>query len=64
MHADSKNLDGQYAAFGMVIEGMDTVDVIASVPVDAKDKPRTEQVIRTIFVETHGNTYEFTKIRD
>ena len=48
MHADGDFLDGQYAAFGMVLGGLDEVDVIASVPTDSNDKPRTEQVIRTV----------------
>lgn len=64
MHADSDYLDGQYAAFGMVLGGLDTVDVIASVPTDSNDKPRTEQVMRTVYVETYGKTYTFTKLED
>ena len=64
MHADGDFLDGQYAAFGMVLGGLETVDVIASVPTDSNDKPRNDQIIRTIYVETHGNTYSFTKITD
>ena len=43
MHADAPHLDGQYAAFGKVVEGMDVVDEIAAVPVDYSDRPRTEQ---------------------
>ena len=50
MHADSKGLDGQYAAFGKVIEGMDVVDKIASVEVDEKDKPINEQKIKAITI--------------
>ena len=64
MHADNNYLDGQYAAFGMVLGGLDTVDVIASVPTDSNDKPRTEQVMRTVYVETYGKTYTFTKLED
>ena len=64
MHADSDYLDGDYAAFGMVLGGLDTVDVIASVPTDSNDKPRTEQVMRTVYVETYGKTYTFTKLED
>ena len=64
MHADSDYLDGQYAAFGMVLGGLDTVDVIASVPTDSNDKPRTEQVMRTVYVETYGKTYTFTMLED
>ena len=64
MHADSDYLDGNYAAFGMVLGGLDTVDVIASVPTDSNDKPRTEQVMRAVYVETYGKTYTFTKLED
>lgn len=64
MHADSESLDGNYAAFGMVLGGLDTVDVIASVPTDSNDKPRTEQVMRTVYVETYGKTYTFTMLED
>ena len=45
-HADAKFLDGQYAAFGKVVEGMDTVDRIASVQTDYNDKPLCEQRIK------------------
>ena len=62
MHADSDFLDGNYAAFGFVLNGMDEVDVIASVPTDSNDKPRADQQIRTIWVETFGKEYTFTKI--
>ena len=64
MHADGTSLDGQYAAFGMVLGGIENVDVIASVPTDSSDKPRTEQVMRTVYVETYGKTYTFTKLED
>lgn len=49
-HADATYLDGQYAAFGKVIEGMDVVDEIASVKTDLNDKPLTDVVIKTITV--------------
>ena len=64
MTSDSPHLDGQYAAFGMVLGGIENVDVIASVPTDSSDKPRTEQVMRTVYVETYGKTYTFTKLED
>ena len=64
MHADSAYLDGEYAAFGMVLGGIETVDLIASVQTDANDKPRTEQAMREVFVQTYGKTYEFTKLDD
>ncbi len=47
-HADSPHLDGTYAAFGMVTEGMDVVDAIAGVETDAYDKPLTPVLIKTI----------------
>ena len=51
-HADATFLDGDYAAFGCVVDGMDTVDKIAAVKTDSSDRPKTDQVIATIrFVE-------------
>ena len=50
VHKDSTYLDGQYAAFGRVIEGMEVVDAIAEVPTNGNDRPLTEQVIETIRV--------------
>ncbi|MBQ3230127.1 MAG: peptidylprolyl isomerase [Clostridia bacterium] len=47
-HADATYLDGQYAAFGKVIEGMDVVDAIASVETNYNDKPVVDQKIKTI----------------
>ncbi len=57
MHADGDFLDGQYAAFGRVLEGMDTVDAIAAVRTDANDRPRQAQKIKSITVDTQGETY-------
>ena len=57
VHADSPHLDGQYAAFGKVVEGMDVVDEIASVRVDYNDKPRKPQVMKSVTVETFGVDY-------
>ncbi len=51
MHADAPHLDGQYAAFGRVIEGIETVDEIAAVPTDYNDRPRVDQRIRRITVD-------------
>ena len=62
MHADAKSLDGQYAAFGQVVEGMDEVDKIAAVQTDSNDKPLEDVVIDTIRVETAGKTYTVEKI--
>ena len=48
MHQDAPHLDGQYAAFGKVIDGIETVDEIAGVKTDYRDKPLEPQRIRTI----------------
>lgn len=47
-HADAKFLDGQYAAFGKVVEGMDVIDRIASVPTNRADRPLVEQRISSV----------------
>lgn len=47
-HADATNLDGSYAAFGEVIEGMDVVDAIASVKTNSDDKPITDVIVESI----------------
>lgn len=57
MHANASYLDGQYAAFGKVIEGIEVVDKIASVATNSQDRPKTEQVIKSIRVETFGVEY-------
>ena len=51
MVADAPHLDGQYAAFGKVTEGMETADAIVSVDTDWMDKPIKPQVIKSIRVE-------------
>jgi len=51
MHADSPHLDGQYAAFGKVVSGMDAVDQIAATDVDYNDRPLEDQVIKEAFVK-------------
>ncbi len=57
MHAPASYLDGQYAAFGKVIEGMDAVDRIAAVRTDFMDRPREPQIIQSMTVETFGVEY-------
>ena len=57
MHEDSEHLDGQYAAFGKVIEGMDTVDQIANTKTDWYDRPYEEQKIANATAETFGVIY-------
>ena len=65
MHEDGYFLDGQYAAFGAVMDGMDTVDAIADVATNAADKPKQPQVIASITVDTQGVEYEGpVKLRD
>mgnify|MGYP001150294021 CR=1 FL=1 len=57
MHKNSSHLDGQYAAFGKVIEGIETVDAIASTKTDWNDKPKTPQIMKKVTVETFGTDY-------
>ncbi len=57
MHHSAPHLDGQYAAFGRVIEGMEEVNRIAGVPTGYGDRPRTPEVIRSMTVETFGVDY-------
>ncbi len=56
--ADAPHLDGEYAAFGKVIEGIDEVDRIVSVASNHRDKPVDDQKIKTISVDTFGMNYE------
>lgn len=58
MHQNAPHLDGQYAAFGKVIEGIEVVDQIAHVKRDRNDKPYEDVVIQSITVDTKGVTYE------
>ena len=51
MHEDAPHLDGQYAAFGKVVSGIEVVDEIASVATDYNDKPRTAQVMKKVYIK-------------
>ena len=57
MHKNSPHLDGQYAAFGKITEGMDVVNKIAETQTDYMDKPLQPQRMKTVTVETFGETY-------
>ena len=57
MHETSPHLDGAYAAFGKITEGLDVIDKIAKVPTDFRDRPLEDQVIATIVIDTLGETY-------
>jgi peptidyl-prolyl cis-trans isomerase B (cyclophilin B) len=58
LHADAKYLDKDYAAFGMVIEGMDTVDAIANCVTGVQNKPVVEQKVKSIRVDTFGVPFD------
>ena len=57
MHETSPHLDGEYAAFGKIIEGQDIVNAIATVDTDYSDRPKTPQIMKTVTVETFGVDY-------
>ena len=57
MHKDAPHLDGAYAAFGKVIEGIENVNKIADVRTDYSDRPMKEQKIKAMTVETFGEEY-------
>jgi len=64
MHHDSPHLDGSYAAFGKIIEGIDVVNSIADTPADAMDRPLEDQKLQSVTVETFGVDYpEPEKVR-
>ena len=51
MHANAPHLDGQYAAFGKVVSGMDVVDEIASIPTDYSDRPKIAMRMKKVYVK-------------
>ncbi|MBQ7933741.1 MAG: peptidylprolyl isomerase [Lachnospiraceae bacterium] len=57
MHKNSPHLDGGYAAFGKIIEGMDVVNKIAETPTDWSDRPMEPQVMESVVVDTFGVDY-------
>ena len=57
MHQDAPHLDKQYAAFGKLTSGIEAVDAICKVKTDRNDRPETDQVIKSIRVDTLGETY-------
>lgn len=58
MHKRSPHLDGQYAGFGMVIDGYDIIDKIARSKTDPMDRPIEEVKLKKVTVDTFGETYE------
>ncbi|MCI6190056.1 MAG: peptidylprolyl isomerase [Clostridium sp.] len=62
MVEDAPHLDGQYASFGKVIEGMEVADEIVNAKTDYSDRPYEDQVIKSMTVETFGETYSEPEI--
>ena len=62
MHQNAPHLDGAYAAFGRVIEGMEVVDRIAETKTDSSDRPVKEQKLKKVTVEDGGREYPFKKL--
>ena len=62
MHADAPHLDGQYAAFGKVTQGLETIDAIAATRTAAQDRPVTDQRIRKATIDTQGQDYKVQKM--
>ena len=62
MTSDSPHLDGSYAAFGKVLEGMDVAEDIVNTKRDMRDKPMVDQRMKSIRVETNGQVYPFDQM--
>lgn len=62
MHQDAPHLDGQYAGFGQVVEGLDVVDEIANVATDRQDMPTYDQIIKEMTIDTKGVKYDAPEI--
>jgi peptidyl-prolyl cis-trans isomerase B (cyclophilin B) len=62
MHANAPHLDGQYAGFGKVTQGLETIDAIAATRTAAQDRPVTDQRIRKATVDTQGQEYTVQKM--
>ena len=62
MTSDSPHLDGQYAAFGKVLEGMEVAEDIVNTKRDMRDKPVVDQRMKSIRVETNGQVYPFDQM--
>ncbi|MFZ0446955.1 MAG: peptidylprolyl isomerase, partial [Bacillus sp. (in: firmicutes)] len=60
---EAPHLDGQYAAFGKVIEGMEVVDTIVSIERDGSDKPLKDQTMKSVTVDTKGFDYPDPEVR-
>lgn len=58
MHKTSPHLDGSYAAFGKITEGMDVVNRLAAVPTGYGDRPLEDQIIKSVTVDTMGIDYK------
>ena len=58
MHETSPHLDGYYAAFGKVVNGLDVINTIADVRTDWNDRPMEDQIIKSVTVDTFGVEYD------
>ena len=61
---DDVSFEIEKGEFCVVLGGLETVDLIASQPTNSSDKPKVDQTMRTVWVETYGQNYAFTKLDD